>query len=102
MGGNVAFSDPATMTPVKSKTYRKIGTIQAVQWDGSNLEGLQGWGAPVYPLAGNDLKIVTTEDGPNGEAKHVVSLGDWIATQGNDSKDWWAIKPDKFFYEEVK
>ena len=50
----------------------------------------------------NGLHIKTLEDGPNGEARHVASLGDWIIK--GISGEFYPCKPDIFekTYEPVE
>ena len=73
---------------------KKPVVIEAVQWDGKNVHEVYSFmhGAPTLDTyiardkwsdfesihAGKDWHIKTLEDGPNGEAKHVASIGDWI------------------------
>lgn len=48
------------------------------------------------------LHVVTLEDGPNGEARHVASARDWVIKGA--SGEFYPIKPDIFTatYEPVK
>lgn len=90
--------------------FRKIATIEARQFDPDNdysaaVEVME-WASMrwAYP---DDLRktkaaiIPTLEDGPNGEAKHWVQPGDWIAK--GSAGEFYAIKPDIFAktYEQV-
>jgi len=82
------------------KTYRKKPVvIEAVLWDGSNLDEVKQFcaGAARYELMarGNyELVIGTLEDGEDLIAKHVASKGDWIikGVQG----EFYPCKPDIF------
>ncbi|MDB5448403.1 MAG: hypothetical protein JWQ97_3720 [Phenylobacterium sp.] len=93
------------------KFRKKPVVIDAVQWTGKNtfeavtfIEGarpdirhpmaLEAWDAYCEDAERNGLKIRTLEDGPNGEAKHVASPGDWIirGVQG----EFYPCKPDIF------
>lgn len=51
---------------------------------------------------GQDLHVYTLEDGPNGEAKHVASPGDWIIK--GVKGEFYPVKPDIFeaTYEPVE
>lgn len=76
------------------KYRKKPVVIEAVQWTGKNVLEVYSFmhGAPTikHDIArdkwgdfegiylGKDWHIKTLEDGPNGEAKHVASVGDWI------------------------
>jgi hypothetical protein len=90
---------------------KKPVVIEAVQWTGPNLyevvtfiEGakpdltnpmaLEAWDAYQEAAARDGLRIQTLEDGENGEAKHVASVGDWIirGIQG----EHYPCKPDIF------
>lgn len=94
-----------------SKLYRKKPVvIEAVLWTGQNVLEVYSFmhGAPKLDSSvaqdkwldfenihvGKDWHIKTLEDGPNGEAKHVASLGDWIikGVQG----EFYPCKPDIF------
>ena len=63
------------------KYRKKPVVIEAIQWSGDNLAELMNWGCPatILPATGmQSLIIGTLEDGPNCEAMHVASMGDWI------------------------
>lgn len=94
-----------------AKSFRKKPVvIEAVQWSGTNVLEVYSFmhGAPTLDSAvaqdkwfdfenihtGKDWHIKTPEDGPNGEAKHVASVGDWIikGVQG----EFYPCKPDIF------
>lgn len=69
----------------------------AMQWTGENRIDLLEWGAPVTILpatGGSALIIGTLEDGPNCEAMHIASKGDWIVRgiQG----EFYPVKPEIF------
>lgn len=71
--------------------------IEAIRWSGSNLAALREWGCPATylpPSADNNLIIGTLEDGPNCEAVHVASLGDWIIR--GVKGEYYPCKPDIF------
>jgi hypothetical protein len=84
--------------------YRKRPVvIEAMQYPGHQVETLDemlafdDWferagGSGRY--VGQSMHIITLEDGPNGEAKHVASPGDWIikGVQG----EFYPCKPDIF------
>lgn len=91
--------------------YRKIALVEAIQWDGFNTRDIYNFIYGKYPntetFSGQDawdnfcwmirekgLRIPTLEDGPFGEAKHIASVGDWIA-KGVEG-ECWPIKPDIF------
>lgn len=91
--------------------YRKTALIEAEQWTGENTREIYRFIYGEYPnlrtFVGQDkwdifcfrskelgLRITTLEDGPFGEAKHIASIGDWIA-KGPDG-ECWPIKPDIF------
>ena len=89
--------------------YRKKPVvIEAMQWTGDNLGQIVRWVGDqvrVHPSMNpgvHELDIVTLEDGHDGRAKHVASLGDWIirGVQG----ELYACKPDIFAatYEPVE
>jgi hypothetical protein len=105
------------------KFRKKPVVIEAVQilaadyngfsWDGSPFSDTPDWLVKalnhqiviVYPSKETDYalwRITTLEDGPNGEAKHIASPGDWIirGVQG----ELYACRPDIFeaTYEAVK
>ena len=80
------------------KFRKKPIVIEAMQWDGSisRLEELLAWNCParILPASERGLIIGTLEDGPNCEAVHVASAGDWIikGVQG----EFYPCKPDIF------
>ncbi len=77
--------------------FRKLPVVvDAVQWNGSNLDELLAWGAPVTPLTmtPDALVIDTLEDGPDSQVRHVASLGDWIIRGVHG--EFYPCKPDIF------
>ena len=76
--------------------YRKKPVvIEAVQFTGSNFEELGRFaGKCVFWLNDECIGVRTLEDGPNGEAKHVVNKGDWIIK--GIKGEFYACKPDIF------
>lgn len=74
------------------KYRKKPVVIEAVRWEGdwrpviAWLDSLSLGGSyrvsfgsrPPIVRAGDELEILTLEDGSDGRAKHVASLGDWI------------------------
>ena len=100
------------------KFRKKPVIIDAVLWTGKNIREVYTfmYGPPLRDSARaieswmdfevdqweEDWHIKTLEDGPNGEAKHVASVGDWIirGVQG----EFYACKPDIFeaTYERVE
>ena len=78
-------------------TFRKKPiVIEAVQWLGDNLTQLQEWGAPATPLPAPDMALIigTLEDGPNCEATHIATIGDWIIR--GVAGEFYPCKPDIF------
>lgn len=87
------------------KYTKKPVTIEAHQFDGTRAcaERLIAWmGAGRYNEAERmdqtlyqpSLDILTLEDGHDGRAKHVASVGDWIIKGVKD--EFYACKPDIF------
>lgn len=93
------------------KTYRKKPVvIEAVQWNGTNVLEVYSFmhGSPTLDSAAardrwddfsghyyrKDWHIKTLEDGANGEAKHVASVGDWIIK--GVKGEFYPCKPDIF------
>lgn len=78
--------------------YRKRPVvIEAVQWNGDNFAELLDWGCPATILPATDtqsLIIGTLEDGPNCEAVHVATMGDWIIK--GVKGECYPCKPDIF------
>jgi hypothetical protein len=93
-----------------SKYRKKPVVIDAMQWDGNNTrEVLQFMGQSVTTESSvsqekfydycqqvkiDGLNVYTLEDGPDGRAKHVASVGDFIikGIQG----EFYPCKPDVF------
>ena len=78
------------------KFKKKPIVVEAVLWDGANIAELKIWGAPVthLPASMGGLIIGTLEDGPNFEAVHVASRGDWIVK--GIKGEFYPCKPDIF------
>ena len=80
--------------------YRKKPVvIEAIKWDGTNLPEVlaftgENGSYEAMSRGGHALVIRTLEDGPNREAAHVASVGDWIirGVQG----ELYPCKPDIF------
>lgn len=64
--------------------------------------GLEKWDEYCEIVAIKGMNITTLEDGPDGRAKHVATIGDWIikGVQG----EFYPCKPDIFeaTYEAVE
>lgn len=92
------------------KFRKKPVVIDAIQWNGVNirqvgefingLHSLENWKNCISPIG--DWQIKTLEDGPNGEARHVASVGDWIIK--GVKGEFYPCKPDIFeaTYEPVE
>lgn len=100
------------------KYRKKPVVIDAIQWDGENVPDVYAflhgkptiggyiasdkWDEYVESKRNKPWVIKTLEDGPNGEAKHVASVGDWIicGVQG----EFYPCKTDIFeaTYERVQ
>lgn len=94
-----------------SRQYRKRPVvIEAVRWTGKNVLELYSF-MHGKPNIGTDYvrdrwddfcvmheneswHITTLEDGPNGEAKHVASVGDWVIR--GIKGEFYPCKPDIF------
>lgn len=81
------------------KFRKKPVVIEAVQWNGENLEEVMRFcsGDATYELmarGGGELVIATLEDGATAEARHVASRMDWII-QGVKG-EFYPCKPDIF------
>jgi hypothetical protein len=93
---------PAPVAPSESQAQplmfvAKPVPKQVIQWTGENLDVLKQWGAPVtiLPATGGSALIVgTLEDGPNCEATHIASKGDYIVRGVNG--EFYPVKPDIF------
>ena len=93
-----------------SKFRKKPVVIEAVQWTGCNVLEVYSFMHPKPSLETasarerwsdfedhhirKDWHIKTLEDGPNGEAKHVASVGDWIIR--GVKGELYPCKPDIF------
>jgi len=76
-------------------TYRKKPVvIQAMVWTGDNFSDIKKWAGDNVSLDGDELVIVTLEDGSKGQAKHVATVGDYII-QGVKG-EFYFCKPDIF------
>ena len=91
----------ARPAPPQLRWRKKPVVVEAVQWNGTNLDALVMWGAPATPLPasnrpdrGEGLIIGTLEDGPNCEAVHVADVGDWIIR--GVKGEFYPCKPDIF------
>jgi hypothetical protein len=86
-----------------AKFRKKPVVIEAMRYPGINantiddLIAMEDWfnghgGSARY--VGQHMHVLTMEDGPNGEAKHVADPGDWIirGVQG----EFYPCKPDIF------
>lgn len=89
----------STKEPVKYK--KKPVVIEAMKWDGKNIDELTVFSKGQVFLEDDELVIKTLEDGKTGKAKHVASIGDFIikGVQG----EFYFCKPDIFeqTYEEA-
>lgn len=85
------------------KYRKKPVVIEAMQYPGHQVETLdemlafEDWftgAGGVGRYVGQHMHVLTLEDGPNGEAKHVANPGDWIirGVQG----EFYPCKPDIF------
>ena len=101
-----------------TKYRKKPVVIEAVQWMGVNVREIYEfmhekvelksamdrvkWDEFENSHHGKDWHIKTLEDGPNGEAKHIASVGDWIIK--GIKGEFYPCKPDIFnaTYEIVK
>ena len=100
------------------KFRKKPVVIEAVQWTGTNVRQIYSfmheesilnsamdrvkWDEFENLHWGKDWHIKTLEDGPNGEAKHIASVGDWIIK--GIKGEFYPCKPDIFeaTYERVE
>lgn len=89
----------STKEPVKFK--KKPVVIEAMKWNGKNIDELTVFSGGQVFLEDDELVIKTLEDGKTGKAKHVASIGDFIikGVQG----EFYFCKPDIFeqTYEEA-
>lgn len=87
------------------KVYvKRPAEVQAIQWTGDNFERCARfvrYEAQLLERVGDDLLIHTLEDGPNDEAKHYATKGDFIIR--GIKGEFYPCKPDIFHltYEEV-
>ena len=94
-----------------TKFRKKPVVIDAMEWTGENLRDITGFmqGKPVKMdnpmtrmkwedyediIKRDGLQIKTLEDGPDGEAKHFASVGDYIIK--GISGEFYPCKPDIF------
>lgn len=91
------------------KKYRKKPVvIEAMQYDGTNLNDLIVAGVPALPtndyFETRNIIIKTLEDGPDGghQVEHIASRGDWIIK--GVSGEFYPCKNDIFekTYESVE
>ena len=83
-------------------TYRKKPVeIQAMVWTGDNYNAIKKWAGDNVSLDGDELVIVTLEDGSKGQAKHVATVGDYVIR--GVKGEFYFCKPDIFkeTYEKV-
>lgn len=84
---------------------KKPVVIEAMVWPGFSVDADRIEAVMVFEdwflnrggkgrYVGQNLHVVTLEDGPNGEAKHIASPGDWII-QGVQG-EFYPCKPDIF------
>jgi hypothetical protein len=77
------------------KFRKKPVVIKAFQWTGYNQVELADFlGFEAVVLGNGSCIIPTLEDGPNNEAKHVASVGDWIIR--GVKGEFYPCKPDIF------
>lgn len=81
------------------KFRKKPVVIEAWRWIGGKdcFEELRNWGAPVTFLPATEFQsliIGTLEDGPNCEAVHIATIGDWIIK--GIAGEFYPCKPDIF------
>lgn len=73
---------------------KKPVTVAAMKWDGNNFKDIFEFaGTDVY-LDDGELVIKTLEDGKDGKAKHVASIGDFIIRGVHG--EYYFCKPDIF------
>ena len=82
-----------------AKFRKKPVVIEAVQYDGTRGSILETFRGPFTFINGdsqNDPYVIvqTLEDGKNGEAEHVASIGDWIIR--GVKGEFYPCKPDIF------
>ena len=92
-----------------SKFRKRPVVIDAIQWTGNNPFEIGEWSGQwerdhtdLFVARNGEIEIKTLEDGFDGHAKHIASIGDWIirGVQG----EFYACKPDIFqqTYERVE
>lgn len=57
---------------------KKPVTITAIDWTGDNFDAIKKFAGDNVYLENGELVIKTLEDGADGKAKHVASIGDFI------------------------
>lgn len=57
---------------------KKPVTITAIDWTGDNFDAVKKFAGDNVYLENGELVIKTLEDGADGKAKHVASIGDFI------------------------
>ena len=57
---------------------KKPVTITAIAWTGDNFDAVKKFAGDNVSLENGELVIKTLEDGADGKAKHVASIGDFI------------------------
>lgn len=57
---------------------KKPMTITAIDWTGDNFDAIKKFAGDNVYLENGELVIKTLEDGADGKAKHVASIGDFI------------------------
>ena len=57
---------------------KKPMTITAIDWTGDNFDAVKKFAGDNVSLENGELVIKTLEDGADGKAKHVASIGDFI------------------------
>ena len=78
-----------------AKFRKKPVVIEAMRWDGGNQREIEDWmGRVLVPTTAEELVIPTLEDGKQGQAQHVASLGDWIIR--GVAGEFYPCKPDIF------
>ena len=57
---------------------KKPVTLTAIDWTGDNFDAVKKFAGDNVSLENGKLVIKTLEDGVDGKAKHVASIGDFI------------------------
>ena len=68
--------------------------IDAVKYDGSNVDELGAWGVHVRLIDGNSIIVGTLEDGDSAQVEHVASVGDYIIR--GVAGEFYPCKPEIF------